>query len=85
LLLEREEETVLKVKVVYAETQQEFEQNMNNALADLEGKRVVSIFYTTDSVVRVNKTDHPPGSSVNYYSIIMRYYNGLIEYEQQEP
>jgi hypothetical protein len=76
---------VLKVRVVYAETHEVFEKNMNDALAELEGKRVVSIFYTTDAVVRVDETDHSSGTNVDYNSTIMRYYNGFIEYEQQGP
>jgi hypothetical protein len=75
---------VLKVKVVYAETQQDFEQNMNNALAELEGKRVLSTFYTTDAIVRVNKTTASTGSSVQYDNTVIRYYNGFIGYEQKE-
>jgi hypothetical protein len=73
---------VLKVKVVYAESQQEFEKNMNDGLAELKGKRVLSVFYTTDAIVQVNKTTSTAGSDIHYDSTIKRYYNGFIEYEE---
>jgi hypothetical protein len=72
---------VLKVKVVYAESQQEFEKNMNDGLKELKGKRVLSVFYTTDTIVQVNKTTSAAGS-IEYDSTIIRYYNGFIEYEE---
>jgi hypothetical protein len=74
---------VIQIKVVFAESQQGFATSMNAELANLKGKRVLSVFYTTDAIVRVNKTTSTTGSSIQYDSTIIRYYNGFIEYEEQ--
>jgi len=74
---------MLEVKAVYAESMSEFEDNMHTAIAGLKGKRIISIFYTTDAVVQVKKTVHPSGSTVEYDSQILKYYNGFIEYERE--
>ena len=74
---------MLKVKVISAESRNEFEEDMNTALASLKGKRILSFFYTTDAVVQIDNTSHPAGGeTVDYDSTIKRYFNGFISYEE---